>query len=327
MVMVDPASNRPESAGGVPSSLSCSKAEFPAPFPSKYCLVECIDFLGHTPTQAELDELDVDVFVGVTELGTETGVDPTYSSTTGRDRSPAERQPVSFNVRPSPNDCDGGYQMELGFTAGPGTQPGDVRLDSGTVYIVRVRSATTSSAAAAGPWATVYHQNQVRRFDQTPGHTCTLDEARTPSRDFVFPVVHSSILEEAIAGAGTTVPGSSDLNDQLGTGYLLAESHDCSGAPGVRARNVTFGANPNPLAVVYPGDNYDLNRDDLYTSNVALWFGVGFPGFTDTSSLAQDVVTAAGVGPDGCTEAFGGVAARVYPDAVTFVRFNRETSF
>ena len=80
-------------------------------------------------------------------------------------------------------------------------------------------------------------------------------------------------------------------------------------------------------AALYPGDAYELDRTSLFTSEIGQWVAVGFDEMTATSSMSIDVTGASGVTSDGmCTEGFAGSAFPIYPDSVTFFRFNRENS-
>jgi hypothetical protein len=319
-VRVDEATTPPTSSGGGVAVLSCNRTPPPA-FITDYCLVECVTFLGYTPSQAEVDELEFAAYALEDQTMNPTGADPTYDPVTGIDNDPTARAGIASIVAAPPgSQCDSGYQLEIGFTAGPGA--GSESFRSEIRYVVRVRSTT-----AAPSWVDTYHYDFVRRNDQVPmTSNCGVDETRIPSRAFEFPVIHTSILEDAIAGAGAPVPGSADLFDGRGTGYVVIEARDCAGGGGNPMTNATVGTTPMPISDVYPSDTFALNRTELYTARPGLWFGVGFDAFTATSSLSMDVVGAVGVTSDGmCTEAFGGVSFPVWPDAVTYIRFNRET--
>lgn len=320
-VTVDEATTEPVTAEGADAVLTCRRAP-PPQFSNDYCLVECLDFLGYTPTQAELDQLEFAVFPLEDISGNPTGVDPTYSSTTGADKDPNLRLDLGYRVVSQSTDCDSGYHVELGFTAGIGA--GSESFASEIRYVVRVRAVQTSTPA----WVDTYHYGFVRRNDQVPQvPNCGVDEKRVPGRAFVFPVIHDSVVEELVAGAGAAVPGSADLHDNLGTGYAALEARDCSGSNGAKMLSATAGTTPTPIADVYPGDDYALDRTDLFTSATGLWLAVGYDEMTATSSTPMDVAAAMGVTSDGtCTEAHGGTTVPVWPDAVTYVRFSRETT-
>lgn len=320
-VTVDEATTLPVTSAGANAVLTCRRAPEPE-FSNDYCLVECLDFLGAAPSQAELDQLEFAVFPLEDISGTPTGVDPTYSATTGIDNDPNLRLDLGYRVVSQSADCDSGYHVELGFTAGIGA--GSESFASEIRYVVRVRAVQTSTPA----WVDTYHYRFVRRNDQVPQvGQCGVDEQRVPGRVFEFPVVHKSVIEEVVAGAGAAVPGSDNLFDGLGTGYAVLEARDCSGSGGSRMTNATAGTTPTPITDVYPGDDYALDRTALFTSESGLFVAGGYAEMTATSSASMDVAAAVGVTSDGtCTEAHGGTTFPVWPDAVTYVRFSRETT-
>jgi hypothetical protein len=322
-VTIDEATTDPVTQGDTAAVLSCRVPPAPA-FQNDYCVVECVDFLGYTPTAQEVDELEVAVFP-LYDFGTMTDIDadPTYDHVTGADNDPASRLPVGYIFTSPPNtDCPSGWQLELAFT---GNSPGggDTTLVAEFAYTLRVRTATGSPT-----WIDTYHYGFIRRNDETSQAAgCGVAEARIPSNRYTFPVVHRSIMESVIGGIGTAIPGSADLTDGLGSGYALLESRDCSSGGGLPMENATLGSTPTPLAGIYPGPAFELDRQALFTSSIGHWFAVGFDEMTATSSTAMGVTGAVGVYSDAmCTEALAGGEFPVIPDSLTFVRFNRENA-
>jgi hypothetical protein len=174
----------------------------------------------------------------------------------------------------------------------------------------------------------MYHYGFIRRNDEVlviPA--CGLNEARVPGIRYTFPIVNRSLLTQAIAAAGAPIPGSANLDDGLGSGYGMLEARDCSSGGGQPMENATLGLAPGPIADVYPGLDFSLNRTNLFTDENGHWLTIGFTEMTDTSSDALEVTGAVGVSSDGtCTEAFAGSQLPIYPDGVTFFRFNRENA-
>ena len=119
-------------------------------------------------------------------------------------------------------------------------------MQAETPYVLRIRSVQTSTPA----WADMYHYGFIRRNDEvsvTPA--CGINEARVPGIRYTFPLVHRSLLTNAIGAAGAPVPGSANLDDGLGSGYGLLEARDCSLGGGVAMENATLGIVPAPIAV------------------------------------------------------------------------------
>ena len=185
--------------------------------------------------------------------------------------------------------------------------------------MVRVRS---SSVAAA--WPTQY-QVYIRRNDAvTAGALCDSLDARIPDRNNTFPLVTPAMLAEAIGEAGASVPGSTNLFDGRGHGYLLTSIQDCSSRGGLVIQNATAGTLPLPIGDFYPEPDYSLESGRGTTTN-GLYMAVGFAGMTATSSTPFDVRLAIGVDRGNqCTEEYGGTHVQIYPDAITFLRANRE---
>jgi hypothetical protein len=324
-VVVDEATAEPLTQGDTPAVLSCRAPPAPG-FQNDYCLVECVDFLGYQPSRPEVEQLQIAVFP-LFDFGSMTSfdIDPTYDRATGEDNDPASRLPIGFIFEsPQNTDCASGWQLELAFT-GNGPGGGDATLLAEFAYMLRV---TTSSGANNPAWVDTYHYGFIRRNDEASNvGACGINEARIPGTRYTFPVVHRSILEDAISNAGSPIPGSADLDDGLGSGYAILESRDCSSGGGLAMENATLGLTPTPIADVYPGAAFELNRTALFTSGIGHWLAVGFEEMTATSSMALDVVGAVGVSSEGtCTEAFAGSEFPVYPDSVTFIRFNRENA-
>lgn len=109
-------SGRPENPNEDPSIVTCLGRPLvdTTPFQNNYCPVECIDTFGVALDANIVGALEVAVFP---EQINGTPVDPTYDVDRGQDAQPSARLPVGFRiVASSPNTCDSGYQLELGFT-------------------------------------------------------------------------------------------------------------------------------------------------------------------------------------------------------------------
>ncbi len=301
---------------GNPSRFSCidNPPDDDPMFTSNYCFVECVDFLGYTPTQQEIDALEFNVFPLLPN------VDPSYDFNNGLERSPGDRLGVGAMVTsPQNNDCDSGFQIEFGFD-----EFGSARFETEVRYVIRVRNALNQ----ADSWVTTYHHGFIRRNDQSPlTGACGVMEARVPSRAFTFPIVHRSLVESAVQAAGTAIPGSDNLFDGTGNGYVMTEVRDCSGASGSPSSGASVGVSPMPLASVYPDASYDFTANGSLTSSKGLHFAMGFTGTASTSSAAVDVAVAMGVTREqiGCTEEYGGQEIPVFSDSITFLRGSRET--
>ena len=198
---------------------------------------------------------------------------------------------------------------------------GSDSFDSETFYTIRVRSSSTSVA-----FPTTYLYRHIRRNDQGTNSTaCQAIEERIPQRDFTFPVVPPNLVAAGVQASTSPIPGSADLRDGLGAGYAMIEVRDCAAGSGVRVMSATAGTLPRPTASFYPGEDFALGANRATTGR-GLYFALGFPGLTASSSTGISV--SAGVGllrnENTCTEEFGGVVMPVFPDGVTFVRANRE---
>jgi len=314
-VAVADVSGTPVSNTGGPAVTSCidSPPSENPPFISEFCFTECVNFMGATPTEADVMALDVDVFEQT--MGGNP-VDPSYDYATGADRQPGANTTAGFRFVPNTMNCDSGWQIELGYS-----NIGHV-LSSETRYVVRVRTATTANA----DWPTAYIYNFIRRNDQSPDNNCGNDEARIPSRMFEFPVVPASLLSSAVTAAGGNVVGADDLHDGLGSGHALLEARDCAGGGGLTIEGVTAGFSAAPAGAFYLDDDYAVDTTLDETAKTGLFLAVGFPGNTATSSATTNVAAAIGASTDGtCTEEFGGLQIPVYSDGVTLLRMNRET--
>lgn len=304
----------PVSSTGGPAVLSCidnPPSENP-PFITELCFTECLNFMGATPSEADIQALQIDVF---TQDDGGNPVDPSYDYTTRRDRQPAGNTGAGGRIIPNTSDCDSGYQIEVGYS-----NLGEV-LASETRYIVRVRTATASS-----PWPTTYLYNFIRRNDQSPDGNCGNDEQRIPSRQFEFPVPSAALLGAVVTAAGGNVVGADDLQDGLGSGHAIIEARDCAGGGGLTMSGVSAGFSPAPAGAYYLKSDFTVDSAATETADVGLYVAVGFPGNTATSSMTVNVASAVGATSDGsCTEEFGGLEIPVFSDGVTFLRTNRET--
>lgn len=312
VTVADPAAPPVSNTGG-PAVLSCiddPPSENP-PFISELCFTECVNFLGGTPSPADVMALQLEVFeqdVGGTPS------DPSYDYDTRVDRQPAARTNAGSRFLAT-SDCDSGWQVEVGYASLGET------LSSETRYVVRVRTATVSN-----PWPTTYIYNFIRRNDQSPDNACGNDEQRIPSRQFEFPVPSAALLNAAVTAAGGGVVGADDLLDGKGSGHAIIEARDCAGGGGLTISGATAGFSPAPAGGFYLNSEYGLASAAVETEDVGLFVGVGFPGNTATSSMTVNVASALGATTDGsCTEEFGGLQIPVFSDGVTFLRFNRET--
>ena len=285
-------------------------------FTQAFCFVECVNFLGYTPTQQEIDALEFAVF----PLVPGAGIDPSYDFNNGLERSPGEILDIGAMITSPPNNpCPSGYQIEFGFD-----EFGTERFESEVRrYVIRIRNALNQPQE----WVTTYHYNFIRRNDHqvfTAG--CGVVEARIATLGFDFPIIHRSKVEEALAAKNVNVPGGDDLFDGEGNGYVLSEVRDCSGSTGSPTSGASVGTFPAALGGVYADDMYGFGGAQSLTSPTGMHLAVGLGDTSSTSSAAVDVAVAMGITRDGigCTEEFGGQLLQVYSDSVTFIRGGRE---
>lgn len=303
-------------AGATAASLRCIDRRV-EPFSSRrtMCFTQCLDFLGFQPTADQVRELQIDVFPAETLDGM--AVDPSYDFATLRDRDPMNRLGVGSVIRATQtSQCDSGYQIELGFL--------DLGTDitTETEYVIRARSRATANQT----WATSYLWNFIRRLDEANqiGAVCSNNENRVPERGVTFPVVPAETLRQAIQTTGSTVDGSSDLFDGQGLGYTIVETRDCSSS-GNLTSNFTVGVAPAAAAGGYLSDSGAIDAMASGTTNRGAYLGLGVGSATSTTGAI--LRAAVGINRDGaCTEAFGGQIYSVFPDSVTYVRMNRETT-
>lgn len=319
-VPVDPATTEPEGPGGLTASLTCiDDPPDPSPFPQQYCITECLDFMGYQPTEDEVRALEFALFRATDANGAP--VDPSFDYDTYQDRSPGAARNFGFQVARNAMNCDSGWQVELGYNdlvPNPGAAQ-SFAIDE--VFTVRVRTASTATQDAS--WPTMYYTNFVRRADETAAN-CG-NEQRSPSNNFRWLVVPPTLVDAAVAEAGN-VPGSDDLLDGRGQGYALVEVRDCATGSGGTIAHATGGFVPAPAGTFYLDDTYGLAPDAMETDVFGTFMGVGLGDNTATSSDTADITAAVGLTTDGtCTEEYGGSTMPVYPDSVTFQRFNRET--
>jgi hypothetical protein len=323
-VTVDRAATVPVGAGGDPAALGCidnPRPEMPVGgFVAAYCITECVEFLGHTPTAAEVAALELSAFPQDLEDGEL--VDPSFDPLTFAERSPRALTGIGARfVESDRNRCPSGWQVEAGFLT-----LGAESFETERPYVLRVRTASASDAVDA--WVTTYHFDFIRRNDQVPtaGNPCGTDEARIPSRSFTFPVVSRRLLEQAIGASSAPIPGADDLEDGFGNGFAMFEMRECSGATGVPMSHATAGTLPAPLASFYPTTAFAFDRARRESDASGRYLALGFTGTASTASAGMLVHGAVGVTRDGtCTEEFGGITFPVFPDALTFVRTSRET--
>lgn len=314
-VPVDPATEVASLTVGS-ASLSCIDSELPnLGFAFGYCITQCLNFFGYTPTAEEVEGLE---FAAFPLTNNDEPVDPSFDYQTYRDREPQSLLPIGFRTLPvESNECSSGWKVELGYSnLGPDT------FESDLLYVIRVRSSSTAAA-----FATTYLYRQIRRNDQTNNSVaCRTEEERIPDVKLTFPVIPATLIDEAVQAGGAAVPGSDDLFDGLGTGYAMVEVRDCSGGSGSLTTGATSGTLPAPVASFYPTEDLMLGTE-RQTSGSGLYFAVGFPGLTATSSGSTDVRVGVGVNrnPGTCTEEYGGITMPIFSDGVTFVRANRET--
>lgn len=296
------------------ADLDCIDSPYPnASFQYEFCDSECLTFLGPAPTAQQVRALQFTVF---DRFDGDRPVNAGFDPTTGQDHEPNFRVNVSARLtQVQASSCPSGWQVDIGFL-----DQGETYLLAEQEYVIRVRS---SSVAAA--WPTQYHVF-IRRNDAVPANgLCDSLEARVPDRNNTFPLVTLPMLAEAIGEAGASVPGSNNLFDARGHGYLLTSIQDCNSRGGLVMEHATAGTLPLPIGDFYPEPDYSLESGRGTTSN-GLYLAVGFTGMTATSSTPFDVRLAVGADRGNqCTEEFGGTHVQIYPDAITFLRANRET--
>lgn len=297
-----------------PADLDCIASPYPlASFQNEFCDSECLVFMGATPTTQQVQALQFAVF---NRFDGDRPVNAGFDPATGQDVERGQRVNVSARLKQvATTICESGWQVDLGFR-----DQGEDWLLAEQEYVVRVRS---SSVAAA--WPTQYHV-LIRRNDAVPANgLCDSVESRVPDRNYRFSLVTLPMLNEAIGEAGASVPGSTNLFDARGHGYLMASIQDCNSRGGLTIENATAGTAPAPIGDFYPEVDFTLESGRRTTAN-GLYLAAGFTGMTATSSTPFDVRLAVGVDRGNqCTEEFGGTVVQVYPDAITVLRANRET--
>lgn len=296
------------------ADLDCIDDPYPrAPFQYEFCDSECLTFLGPAPTVQQVQALQFAVF---NRFDSGRPVNAGFDPVTGEDFESERRVNVSARLKQvQAAICPSGWQVDMGFL-----DRGEAYLLAEEEYVIRVRS---SSVAAA--WPTQYHVFIRRNDAVTPNALCDSVDARVPDRNNTFPLVTLPMLAEAIGEAGASVPGSNNLFDARGHGYLLTSIQDCNSRGGLVMQNATAGTLPLPIGDFYPEPDYSLESGRGTTTN-GLYLAVGFTGMTATSSTPFDVRLAVGVDRGNqCTEEFGGTGVQIYPDAITFLRASRET--
>lgn len=312
-VTIPEATENPQARGRQASTICIDRDVTAVGNNRAYCFTQCVDFFGFIPTPAQINELEVDVFQAERLDGSR--VDPSFDIQTRQERSPDERVGAGFVVTTSAQQCASGYQIELGFIDAGET------LFANSPYVIRVRSANTPNPT----WVPTYTWNFIRRFDEIAGVDCGNNDNRTPQGEpFEFPVASVETVREALQTTGTTVAGSDNLFDGQGPGYAMVETRDCA-TSGTLTENLTVGLAPTAAGGAYVGMDGKVSPMATDTTERGLYFALGL-GAMDASD-PTDVRAAVGVNREGaCTEAFGGKLFPVYPDSVTFVRMNRETT-
>lgn len=295
-VGVDEATQLAVRVGGDAAELSClGQAHIPTGDPMPLCFTQCVDFLGYQPSPEQVQELEVDVFLAEDADGQP--ADPSFDPRTREERSPELRLAVGASLR-STSACSSGYQIELGYL-----EDGD-GVFSQTAYVIRVRSR----ASAQPTWATLYAWDFVRQNDQLDalGTECGSYASRIPERQASFPIVAAVELQSAARRAGVEIPGIDNLFDGWGSGHVVLDALDC--APlGQPLAHTTVGFEPSARALQPWGASRHLalGIGEAETPFEARW-AVG----ARRSEL--------------CTEALYGARISLFPDAVTFVRADRE---
>ncbi len=298
----------PTVRGDSPASTGCFGREpTPSPMARAVCFTQCLDFLGFTPTPAQVEELQFDVFRASSMSGEP--VDPTFDRAEGTDRSPNLRTSAGARTVRAAVECESGWKIELGYAS-----LGDA-LESDVNYVIRARSG-----ASLPTWVPSYLWNYIRRLDQAT--TDCSDETRQPDLTTDFVVVAESTLTELIGQAGAPIPGAENFRDERGPGHALVETRDCTG---FKTENLTAGFSPAPARAGYLDVSAAFESAGTRTSEYGTAVGLGFGAAT--SSAAQTVRVAVGIDRRNvCTEAFGATRFPVFPDAVTVVRTDRETT-
>ncbi|MFO0728993.1 MAG: hypothetical protein U1E65_34760 [Myxococcota bacterium] len=270
----------------------------------------CASFIGSTPTQAQLDELQIAVFPA--QLNGQP-VDPTYDPRTGADRTPAARIHPSIHKAFSGN-CEHGVEIEIGRDS-----VGQNGLVTDVAYTLRV----SSSSVAGNTWMDAYHFNVTVRSDGLENGSAGTDRCtpQTCSGRVNLILVKKAGFVDLAAHAGLNNLGS--LDDHSGPGHAIIQANDCLDIP---MRSALAGFNPVPAETNYLTGGLTISspRATATSTSGAL---VGF-GFAETSSVTPvSVGMAVALSRDGaCTEAFGSVVVPVYSDAISFVRSGRETT-
>lgn len=315
-----PTTRLPSGADGPPSLGCINQREPGAPRTGAVCLVQCLELFGYTPTQEEIDALELDAF----ELEVSGGVvDPSFDFATYQERSPSRVLDVNWSVnRTDSPRCESQLQIEVGF---PVTGQTSDPLANDVRYVLRLRNREGSSFGPSGGWVPTYLWNFIRRLDERNdlGATCTPEQQEGPPETALqVPVMPRSKLLELLQATTATTP---DLTNGQGPGYALVETRDCTFSGSLIA-HLTVGMTPSPSADGYlTEDGESLEPGAMSTTARGLYVALGLG--SATSSAAVDTRAAIGVNRDGaCTEALGGIRFPVYPDSVTFVRSNRETT-
>ncbi len=308
-VPVDNASAIPAIATGE-ATISCFDGAQPPVQDQPITFRGCLTLVGGSTTasDAELDELDISVFLAKDAMGDE--VDPTFDPTDWSNKATAATTVGTDVVLLRNNStCRGGTLIELGRAS-----LGSAALKTSISYTIRVRSKATG-----GPWAATYHHNAIvfpDRLEVGGGFgRCTPQDC---VGRYNMVAVRKSAATDFATAAGANPMGNGDLDDMVGDGYALIEAWDCTKTP---MSNATGGFVPAPAAAGYLADGA-FSTTAGGTDISGLYAGVGF---TNTSSTAPLEVTAAvGITTDGtCTEEYSGAAFKVYPDSVTVYRAGR----
>lgn len=296
------------------AELSClDDGPDPLDFDVTIFLRGCFTPIGAALTEAQLEDLEVDVFEATNRVS---GLpnDPGFDAVTGQNRGTPVGVTHFFDPTIATSVCASGVQLEIGFNA---TDPA---LVSETNYIVRVRTASSAAAQVIPP---TYYFGVLARNEGLGGAPLKLDTC-TASQCYLrynFVAATTAALTTAISAAPTAIPGSANLRDGLGSGYGLIEAHDCNATP---MKHAVAGFNPAGLNDGYVGDTINLGATE--TTERGLYFALGFPGQTATASTALEVTAAVGVARDDlCTEEYAGGTITVFPDSVSVFRSSDQT--
>ncbi len=276
----------------------------------------CINFIGAVPSQAELDQLDIEVFSAVNPDDGEP-TDPTYDPATGLDRTPAARVSPDVVLSYDQTACPGGVRMVLG-----GESIGTSALGTGTSYIIRTRSSTVGIVGEP-LFVDQYFFGMIVYGDQLElggGATDRCTPAACAGRmDLVVARRHALHL---IGGmTGTAIEGFANLSDHVGSGHAMIQTMDCGG---ISMSNVASGFTPAPAARSYLTATNAHSGAATVTSTTGILLGLGFTG--TTTAAPRTITAASAVTSDGaCMLPFAGGAFPVYPDAISLVRLGRET--